>query len=144
MDDELRAQVEHALKHEIAPALMLDGTGIEVIQSVGNPSGGQSSGVCNGFTPWPNAHGHQASDHVMIWKSFAGFEPTAALPGCRSTRVPKSARTAATARSTAARHPAVRELGLLSGPEGTRTPGLLAASQSLSQLSYGPVMCASV
>src|SRR5207237_3915109 len=84
------------------------------------------------------AHGHQASDHVMIWKSFAGFEPTAALPGCRSTRVPKSARTAATARSTAARHPAVRELGLLSGPEGTRTPGLLAASQSLSQLSYGP------
>jgi Fe-S cluster biogenesis protein NfuA len=45
---DLRARVEHALKHEIAPALLLDGTGIEVLEVADGIASVRLSGVCAG------------------------------------------------------------------------------------------------
>jgi len=44
----LRERVEHALKHEIAPALLLDGNGIEVLEVVDGIASVRLTGVCAG------------------------------------------------------------------------------------------------
>jgi Fe-S cluster biogenesis protein NfuA len=48
MIDDLRARVEHALKHDIAPALLLDGTGIEVMEVTDGIASVRLTGVCSG------------------------------------------------------------------------------------------------
>ncbi len=45
---ELKARVEHALKNEIAPALLLDGAGIEVLEVADGIASVRLSGVCAG------------------------------------------------------------------------------------------------
>ena len=45
---DLRARVEHALKHDIAPALLLDGNGIEVVEVSNGIASVRLSGVCAG------------------------------------------------------------------------------------------------
>jgi Fe-S cluster biogenesis protein NfuA len=45
---DLRSRVEHALKHEIAPALLLDGNGIEVLEVENGIASVRLSGVCAG------------------------------------------------------------------------------------------------
>lgn len=45
---ELRDRVERVLKHDIAPALMLDGTGIEVLDVSDGIAQVRLSGVCAG------------------------------------------------------------------------------------------------
>ena len=45
---DLRDRVEHALKHEIAPALLLDGNGIEVLEVVNGIASVRLTGVCAG------------------------------------------------------------------------------------------------
>ncbi len=44
----LKERVEHALKVEIAPALLLDGAGIEVLEVEGGIASVRLSGVCAG------------------------------------------------------------------------------------------------
>jgi Fe-S cluster biogenesis protein NfuA len=48
MSNELRDRVEHALKHEIAPALLLDGNGIEVLEVANGIASVRLTGVCAG------------------------------------------------------------------------------------------------
>ena len=45
---ELKERVEHALKNEIAPALALDGAGIEVLEVTDGIASVRLSGVCAG------------------------------------------------------------------------------------------------
>lgn len=45
---DLRALVEHALKHDIAPALLLDGNGIEVVEVSNGIASVRLTGVCAG------------------------------------------------------------------------------------------------
>jgi Fe-S cluster biogenesis protein NfuA len=45
---DLRMRVEHALKNEIAPALLLDGGGIEVLEVADGIASVRLSGVCAG------------------------------------------------------------------------------------------------
>jgi Fe-S cluster biogenesis protein NfuA len=47
-DMDLKARVDHALKAEIAPALMLDGTGIEVLDVADGIARVRLTGVCAG------------------------------------------------------------------------------------------------
>ena len=47
-DESLRDRVEHALKNEIAPALLLDGNGIEVLEVTNGIATVRLSGVCAG------------------------------------------------------------------------------------------------
>ena len=44
----LRDRVEHSLKHDIAPALLLDGNGIEVLEVVNGIASVRITGVCSG------------------------------------------------------------------------------------------------
>lgn len=44
----LRDRVEHALKHDIAPALSLDGNGIDVLEVENGIASVRLSGVCAG------------------------------------------------------------------------------------------------
>ena len=44
----LKERVEYALKHEIAPALLLDGAGIEVLSVTDGIASVQLTGVCAG------------------------------------------------------------------------------------------------
>ncbi len=44
----LQERVEHALKNEIAPALLLDGAGIEVLEVADGIASVRLSGVCAG------------------------------------------------------------------------------------------------
>ena len=44
----LRDRVEHALKHDIAPALSLDGNGIEVLEVADGIASVRLTGVCAG------------------------------------------------------------------------------------------------
>jgi Fe-S cluster biogenesis protein NfuA len=44
----LRDRVEHALKHDIAPALLLDGTGIEVLGVENGIASVRLTGACAG------------------------------------------------------------------------------------------------
>jgi Fe-S cluster biogenesis protein NfuA len=44
----LRDRVEHSLKNEIAPALLLDGNGIEVLEVVNGIASVRLTGVCSG------------------------------------------------------------------------------------------------
>lgn len=44
----LKDRVEHALKNEIAPALLLDGAGIEVLEVTNGIASVRLSGVCAG------------------------------------------------------------------------------------------------
>ncbi len=44
----LKERVEHALKNEIAPALLLDGAGIEVLEVADGIASVRLSGVCAG------------------------------------------------------------------------------------------------
>lgn len=44
----LRDRVEHALKHDIAPALLLDGNGIEVLEVADGIASVRLTGVCAG------------------------------------------------------------------------------------------------
>lgn len=44
----LKARVEHALKHDIAPALLLDGNGIEVLDVADGVASVRLTGVCAG------------------------------------------------------------------------------------------------
>jgi Fe-S cluster biogenesis protein NfuA len=46
--NDLRLRVEHALKNEIAPALLLDGAEIEVLEVVDGIASVRLSGVCAG------------------------------------------------------------------------------------------------
>lgn len=48
MSEELRARVERALKDDIAPALLLDGHGIEVLDVTDGIAQVRLSGVCAG------------------------------------------------------------------------------------------------
>jgi Fe-S cluster biogenesis protein NfuA len=48
MADELKSRVEHALKVEIAPALLLDGNGIEVLEVGDGIASVRLTGVCAG------------------------------------------------------------------------------------------------
>lgn len=48
MDDELKARVERALKEDIAPALLLDGAGIEVLDVSDGIAQVRLTGVCAG------------------------------------------------------------------------------------------------
>lgn len=48
MDLTLRSRVEHALKDEIAPALVLDGNGIEVLDVTDGIARVRLSGACAG------------------------------------------------------------------------------------------------
>lgn len=45
---DLRLRVEHALKNEIAPALLLDGAGIEVLEVTNGIASVRLSGACAG------------------------------------------------------------------------------------------------
>ena len=45
---ELRDRVEHALKQEIAPALLLDGNGIEVLEVADGIASVRLTGACAG------------------------------------------------------------------------------------------------
>ena len=45
---DLRSRVEHALKAEIAPALLLDGNGIEVLEVTDGIASVRLTGVCAG------------------------------------------------------------------------------------------------
>ena len=45
---DLRERVEHALKHDVAPALELDGTGIEVLEVADGVASVRLTGVCGG------------------------------------------------------------------------------------------------
>ena len=45
---DLRARVGHALKHDIAPALLLDGNGIEVVEVSNGIASVRLTGVCGG------------------------------------------------------------------------------------------------
>ncbi len=45
---DLRSRVEHALKNQIAPALLLDGAGIEVLEVENGIASVRLSGVCAG------------------------------------------------------------------------------------------------
>ena len=45
---DLRSRVEYALKNEIAPALLLDGAGIEVLEVADGVASVRLSGVCAG------------------------------------------------------------------------------------------------
>ena len=45
---DLRLRVEHALKNEIAPALMLDGAGIEVLDVADGIASVRLTGACAG------------------------------------------------------------------------------------------------
>jgi Fe-S cluster biogenesis protein NfuA len=45
---ELKQRVEHALKNEIAPALLLDGAGIEVLEVTDGIASVRLSGACAG------------------------------------------------------------------------------------------------
>jgi Fe-S cluster biogenesis protein NfuA len=44
----LRDRVEHSLKNDIAPALLLDGNGIEVLEVVNGIASVRLTGVCSG------------------------------------------------------------------------------------------------
>lgn len=44
----LKERVEYALKHEIAPALLLDGAGIEVLEVTDGIASVRLTGVCAG------------------------------------------------------------------------------------------------
>ena len=44
----LKERVEYALKHEIAPALLLDGAGIEVLEVADGIASVRLTGVCAG------------------------------------------------------------------------------------------------
>ncbi len=46
--DDLRSRVEHALKHDIAPGLELDGSGIEVLGVEDGVAQVRLSGACAG------------------------------------------------------------------------------------------------
>lgn len=46
--NDIRSRVEHALKHDIAPALLLDGNGIEVIEVTNGIASVRLTGVCAG------------------------------------------------------------------------------------------------
>jgi Fe-S cluster biogenesis protein NfuA len=46
--NDLRLRVEHALKNEIAPALLLDGAGIEVLDVSDGIASVRLTGVCAG------------------------------------------------------------------------------------------------
>jgi len=48
MGDELRLRVEHALKYDVAPALLLDGNGIEVLDVTDGIAQVRLTGVCGG------------------------------------------------------------------------------------------------
>lgn len=48
MNDDLKARVEHALKAEIAPALALDGNGIEVLDVADGIAQVRLTGACAG------------------------------------------------------------------------------------------------
>ena len=45
---DLKDRVEHALKNEIAPALLLDGNGIEVLEVTNGIASVRLTGVCAG------------------------------------------------------------------------------------------------
>ena len=45
---DLMARVEYALKHDIAPALLLDGNGIEVLEVANGIASVRLTGVCAG------------------------------------------------------------------------------------------------
>lgn len=45
---DLKGRVEHALKNEIAPALLLDGSGIEVVDVADGIASVRLNGVCAG------------------------------------------------------------------------------------------------
>ena len=45
---DLRARVEHVLKHDIAPALLLEGNGIEVVDVSNGIASVRLTGVCAG------------------------------------------------------------------------------------------------
>ena len=45
---DLRSRVEYALKNEIAPALLLDGAGIEVLEVTDGVASVRLTGVCAG------------------------------------------------------------------------------------------------
>jgi Fe-S cluster biogenesis protein NfuA len=45
---DLRDRVEHVLKHDIAPALLLDGNGIEVLEVANGIASVRLTGVCAG------------------------------------------------------------------------------------------------
>jgi len=45
---DLRERVEHALKNEIAPALLLDGAGIEVLEVTDGVASVRLTGACAG------------------------------------------------------------------------------------------------
>ena len=47
-DMTLRDRVEHSLKHEVAPALALDGNGIEVLEVTNGIASVRLTGVCSG------------------------------------------------------------------------------------------------
>ena len=47
-NESLRDRVEHALKNEIAPALLLDGNGIEVLEVTNGIATVRLTGVCAG------------------------------------------------------------------------------------------------
>ncbi len=44
----LRDRVEYALKHDIAPALLVDGNGIEVLEVTNGIASVRLTGVCSG------------------------------------------------------------------------------------------------
>jgi Fe-S cluster biogenesis protein NfuA len=48
MSTNLRERIEHALKQEIAPALLLDGNGIEVVEVSNGIASVRLTGVCAG------------------------------------------------------------------------------------------------
>ena len=48
MGDDLRSRVERALKHDIAPALLLDGNGIEVLDVSDGIAQVRLTGACAG------------------------------------------------------------------------------------------------
>ena len=48
MSTNLRERIEHALKQEIAPALLLDGNGIEVVEVTNGIASVRLTGVCAG------------------------------------------------------------------------------------------------
>jgi Fe-S cluster biogenesis protein NfuA len=48
MSDDLKARVEHVLKQQIAPALLLDGNGIEVLDVDNGIATVRLTGICAG------------------------------------------------------------------------------------------------
>ena len=73
---ELKARVEHALKHEIAPALLLDGNGIEVLDVADGVASVRLTGDKQVRALNAKWRGKDKATNVLSFRSGAAYKPT--------------------------------------------------------------------